>query len=187
MLFAVAAGAAALGGARTTRYREHGVDLRLERDRDPRGADLIVAGIGVEPNVELARDAGLEVRSGIVVDERLRDRAAGRLRDRRRRRVLRPALRAPPADRALVERRLPRHDARPDPRGRGRALRRRLVVLLGAVRPLVQVVRRPARARHDRARGRLRRGSGASCASCAAAGVVARGHDRAQDEDAETR
>jgi 3-phenylpropionate/trans-cinnamate dioxygenase ferredoxin reductase component len=31
-----------------------------------------VAGIGVEPNVELARAAGLQVRSGIVVDERFR-------------------------------------------------------------------------------------------------------------------
>jgi glycosyltransferase involved in cell wall biosynthesis len=33
-------------------------------------AELVVAGIGVQPNVELARDAGLEVRDGIVVDER---------------------------------------------------------------------------------------------------------------------
>ena len=32
----------------------------------------MVAGIGVEPNVELARDAGLEVRSGVVVDEQFR-------------------------------------------------------------------------------------------------------------------
>jgi 3-phenylpropionate/trans-cinnamate dioxygenase ferredoxin reductase subunit len=50
-------------------YRAHGVDLRLESSEIPK-ADLVVAGIGVEPNVELARDAGLEVRSGIVVDER---------------------------------------------------------------------------------------------------------------------
>ena len=34
-------------------------------------ADLVVIGIGVEPNVELARDAGLLVQDGIVVDERL--------------------------------------------------------------------------------------------------------------------
>ena len=52
------------------RYREHGVDLRLGETEIPAGADLVVAGIGVEPNVELGRDAGLEVRSGIVVDER---------------------------------------------------------------------------------------------------------------------
>jgi 3-phenylpropionate/trans-cinnamate dioxygenase ferredoxin reductase subunit len=51
------------------RYRSHGVDLRLESSEIP-DADMVVAGIGVEPNVELAREAGLEVRSGVVVDER---------------------------------------------------------------------------------------------------------------------
>jgi NADPH-dependent 2,4-dienoyl-CoA reductase/sulfur reductase-like enzyme len=50
-------------------YRERGVDLRLATSEIPE-AELTVAGIGVVPNVELARDAGLEVRSGIVVDER---------------------------------------------------------------------------------------------------------------------
>jgi 3-phenylpropionate/trans-cinnamate dioxygenase ferredoxin reductase subunit len=50
-------------------YRAHGVDLRLEASEIP-DAELVVAGIGVEPNVEIGRDAGLEVRSGIVVDER---------------------------------------------------------------------------------------------------------------------
>jgi NADPH-dependent 2,4-dienoyl-CoA reductase/sulfur reductase-like enzyme len=50
-------------------YREHGVDLRLEETEIPE-ADLTVAGIGVVPNVELALAAGLQVRSGIVVDER---------------------------------------------------------------------------------------------------------------------
>jgi len=53
------------------RYREQGVDLRLEETEIP-DADLVVAGIGVEPNVEIGRDAGLDVRSGIVVDERFR-------------------------------------------------------------------------------------------------------------------
>ena len=70
-------------------YREHGVDVRpgeevvgVER-RDGRHEvrtrsgwsgtfDGVVAGIGIEPNVELARDAGLAVDDGIVVDERLR-------------------------------------------------------------------------------------------------------------------
>ena len=57
-------------------YRSKGVDLRLETSDIP-DADIVVAGIGVEPNVELARDAGLEVRSGIVVDERFRTSRAG--------------------------------------------------------------------------------------------------------------
>jgi len=35
-------------------------------------ADVVVAGIGVVPNVELARDAGLDVDDGITVDEFLR-------------------------------------------------------------------------------------------------------------------
>jgi 3-phenylpropionate/trans-cinnamate dioxygenase ferredoxin reductase subunit len=58
------------------RYREHGVDLHLEGSEIPE-ADLVVAGIGVVPNVELAQEAGLEVRSGIVVDERFRTAREG--------------------------------------------------------------------------------------------------------------
>lgn len=57
-------------------YREHGVDLRLDATEIPE-ADLTVAGIGVEPNVELAREAGLDVRNGIVVDERFRTSRPG--------------------------------------------------------------------------------------------------------------
>src|ERR1700681_1091871 len=34
-------------------------------------ADLVVVGVGVLPNVELAREAGLPVASGIIVDEQL--------------------------------------------------------------------------------------------------------------------
>jgi 3-phenylpropionate/trans-cinnamate dioxygenase ferredoxin reductase subunit len=52
------------------RYREHGVDLRLGATEIPDGGDFVLAGVGVEPNVELAREAGLEVRSGVVVNER---------------------------------------------------------------------------------------------------------------------
>jgi 3-phenylpropionate/trans-cinnamate dioxygenase ferredoxin reductase component len=51
------------------RFRAAGVDLRLSTTEVPE-APLVVAGIGVEPNVELARDAGLEVRNGIVTDDR---------------------------------------------------------------------------------------------------------------------
>src|SRR5262249_29224588 len=39
-------------------FREHGVDLRLEASEIPQDADMLVAGIGVDPNVQLARDAG---------------------------------------------------------------------------------------------------------------------------------
>ncbi|MCC6189881.1 MAG: FAD-dependent oxidoreductase, partial [Anaerolineales bacterium] len=35
-------------------------------------ADMVVAGIGIQPNVELAQSAGLAVEDGIVVDELLR-------------------------------------------------------------------------------------------------------------------
>ena len=34
-------------------------------------ADLVVVGVGVLPNVELAAEAGLPVASGIIVDEQL--------------------------------------------------------------------------------------------------------------------
>jgi len=57
-------------------YRSHGVDLRLEASDIP-DADIVVAGIGVEPNVELAKAAGLEVRSGVVVDERFKTSREG--------------------------------------------------------------------------------------------------------------
>lgn len=39
--------------------------------RTRRPADLVIAGIGVEPNVELAREAGLPVGNGITVNEYL--------------------------------------------------------------------------------------------------------------------
>ncbi|WP_250547456.1 FAD-dependent oxidoreductase, partial [Serratia marcescens] len=35
---------------------------------DPQAFDLVVVGIGVELNLELARSAGLAIESGIVVD-----------------------------------------------------------------------------------------------------------------------
>ena len=70
-------------------YREKGVDVRpgqrvaaIERAGDKArvrtqdGGDLVVdgvvAGIGIEPNVGLARAAGLETTDGIAVDEMLR-------------------------------------------------------------------------------------------------------------------
>jgi 3-phenylpropionate/trans-cinnamate dioxygenase ferredoxin reductase subunit len=72
-------------------HRQHGVDLRTGvtvtalcsedgtrvsgvqlADGDVVPADLVVVGIGIVANDELARDAGLEVDSGVVVDEHLR-------------------------------------------------------------------------------------------------------------------
>jgi anthranilate 1,2-dioxygenase ferredoxin reductase component len=67
-------------------HERNGVDLRLgtmphaivyangcasiETDAGVVAADVVVVGIGVVPNVELAEACGLEVRNGIVVDER---------------------------------------------------------------------------------------------------------------------
>jgi len=70
-------------------YREQGVDVRtgegladLQQSagkvvvRTTHGkeipVDVIVAGLGIQPNVELAEQAGLHVDNGIVVDEMLR-------------------------------------------------------------------------------------------------------------------
>ena len=56
-------------------HREHGVDLRLGASvaaDDLAGADLVVVGIGVTPNDELARSAGLACDDGVLVDARLR-------------------------------------------------------------------------------------------------------------------
>ncbi len=57
-------------------YRElhtaHGVELIFGAPVAPPDADLTVAGIGVVPNVELASDAGLAIRNGIVVDRFMR-------------------------------------------------------------------------------------------------------------------
>ena len=74
-------------------YREQGVDVRtgeglagLQQSagkvvvRTTHGkeihADVIVAGLGIQPNVELAEQAGLRVENGIVVDELLMTSAA---------------------------------------------------------------------------------------------------------------
>jgi len=71
-------------------HEEHGVNFHLSQKasgidggvvtlengaRLP--ADLVVAGIGVRPNVELAVRAGLSVDGGVLVDERLQTSAPG--------------------------------------------------------------------------------------------------------------
>jgi 3-phenylpropionate/trans-cinnamate dioxygenase ferredoxin reductase component len=70
-------------------HRDHGVDLRvnakvagIEKSGDRAlvhlgdgsiiDADLVLIGVGVTPNVELAEAAGLKTDNGIVVDEHLR-------------------------------------------------------------------------------------------------------------------
>ncbi|HEU4474804.1 MAG TPA: FAD/NAD(P)-binding oxidoreductase, partial [Gemmatimonadales bacterium] len=70
-------------------YREKGVTVRLGEEAgriesrdgrfrvhagkdDPLAVDAVVAGLGIEPDVGLARDAGLKVGDGIEVDRRLR-------------------------------------------------------------------------------------------------------------------
>lgn len=61
-----------LGEFVTQYYRDKGVDVRAGEtvanvaDLD---ADIVVAGLGILPNVELAEAAGLTVDNGIVVDE----------------------------------------------------------------------------------------------------------------------
>ena len=56
-------------------HRGHGVDLRLGSTPmalDLEGADVAVAAIGVIPDVALAKDAGLAVDNGVLVDATLR-------------------------------------------------------------------------------------------------------------------
>jgi apoptosis-inducing factor 3 len=52
--------------------REIREDAVVLEDGTELQADLVVVGIGVDPELDLARDAGLEVENGIVVDEFLR-------------------------------------------------------------------------------------------------------------------
>ena len=60
-------------------YAEHDVDLRLGTSvaaDDLAGADLVVAGVGVSPRLDLARSAGLAVDDGVLVDAGLRTSVA---------------------------------------------------------------------------------------------------------------
>jgi NADPH-dependent 2,4-dienoyl-CoA reductase/sulfur reductase-like enzyme len=75
-------------------YREKGVDLRTGEglaDLSPRGGkvivrstggtelpvDVVVAGLGIAPNVDVAEQAGVHTENGIVVDELLRTDVPG--------------------------------------------------------------------------------------------------------------
>ena len=53
-------------------HREHGVDLRLETAYDGAPADLVLVAVGAVPRTDLARDAGLDVDDGVLVDATLR-------------------------------------------------------------------------------------------------------------------
>jgi 3-phenylpropionate/trans-cinnamate dioxygenase ferredoxin reductase component len=83
-----------LGGFYRDVHLEHGVDLRLENavtriegagsaervvlaDGETIDCDLVVAGIGVTPRIELARAAGIEVGDGVLVDGQLQTGAPG--------------------------------------------------------------------------------------------------------------
>jgi NADPH-dependent 2,4-dienoyl-CoA reductase/sulfur reductase-like enzyme len=46
--------------------------VRAEADGGDLSVDAVIAGIGIDPNVALAKAAGLDVRGGIAVDARLR-------------------------------------------------------------------------------------------------------------------
>ncbi|UTI65295.1 molybdopterin-dependent oxidoreductase [Paraconexibacter antarcticus] len=67
--------------AATTSAIAAGDDGRVRRvvlaDGEELDADLVVVATGVRPDVQLARDAGLEVDRGIVVDDELRTSAPG--------------------------------------------------------------------------------------------------------------
>ena len=85
-----------------TLHRDHGVDLRcgvqvaeitgsngrasgvLLADGSRIEADVVIAGVGITPNSQLASTAGLETSNGILVDAQLRSSGPGHLRRRRR-------------------------------------------------------------------------------------------------------
>ena len=60
-------------GQQVANLAERGTELVLQtKDNTEIPADIVVAGLGITPNVDLAKNAGLEVADGIVVDECLR-------------------------------------------------------------------------------------------------------------------
>jgi len=70
-------------------HREHGVDVRCSvkaerleginghvatvvlQDGSTISTDMVIAGVGISPNVSLAQEAGIEVDNGVLVDEHL--------------------------------------------------------------------------------------------------------------------
>jgi 3-phenylpropionate/trans-cinnamate dioxygenase ferredoxin reductase component len=83
-----------VGSVMAAIHREHGVELllddravafagegRVERVVTSRGAtvkcDFAVTGIGIEPNVDIARTSGIPIDNGVIVDERCRTGIVG--------------------------------------------------------------------------------------------------------------
>jgi 3-phenylpropionate/trans-cinnamate dioxygenase ferredoxin reductase subunit len=56
-------------GARVDGIALKGVGFLIDTSAGPVEADVVIAGVGILPNVELAKEAGLNVANGIVVDE----------------------------------------------------------------------------------------------------------------------
>ncbi len=79
-----------LGGFVRSLHEQHGVRFHMGqtltgiakgsvalKDGSSLDADLVVLGVGVRPNVQLAEDAGLRLDKGVLVDEYLRTSAEG--------------------------------------------------------------------------------------------------------------
>jgi NADPH-dependent 2,4-dienoyl-CoA reductase/sulfur reductase-like enzyme len=79
-----------LGAFVRSLHEEHGVRFHMEqsitqidegsvtlKDGSRLDADIVVLGVGVRPNLQLAEQAGLAVDRGVLVDEELRTSAAG--------------------------------------------------------------------------------------------------------------
>jgi NADPH-dependent 2,4-dienoyl-CoA reductase/sulfur reductase-like enzyme len=65
-------GVAVRTGVTVDRVESRNGRLRVSAGSEAVEADVVVAGLGIEPAVDLARQLGLEVADGIVVDEYLR-------------------------------------------------------------------------------------------------------------------
>ncbi len=68
-------GVTVLTGQQVTAVERSGASWRMSLGAGMETADVVVAGVGVAPNDQLARAAGMTVDDGIVVDDRLRTSA----------------------------------------------------------------------------------------------------------------
>ncbi len=79
-----------LAGQNVKDVREQDGSPLLVTDQGEIPVGGVVAGIGIQPNIELARAAGLQVEEGILVNENAANHPAGYLCGRGRRRVPKP-------------------------------------------------------------------------------------------------